>query len=228
MKKLLCLAFFGLLLMMTTNIASAGNEPVPDSTRLSDLPPRSKVLFQTVPNFEYERDNKGYRASWGRGAVNLFITKREDFPRMGDTISIKGFDDRLGFDIETDSWGHLYASGVKTVGEFNDEVKGQVTIVTDTPLPDPYAGLDDEIKQDLLMTKILAAIKADQYSKALPIFAYMEKQGKAQPESFYYYYIVALDKTDRSEAAKARAKTFLQTYGKKSKFYADVLAVLAK
>ena len=225
MKKLLCLAF-GMLLTM--NIAYAGNEPVPDSTLLSDLPPRSKVLFENEPDFKYEtQGGSGYRASWGRGLVNLFITRRDSLPRAGDTINIKGFDE-YGFSIETSSWGHLYAQGVKTVGEFNEQVNGQVTIVTDTPMPDPYAGLDDEIKQDLLMTKILTAIKADQYAKALPIFAYMEKQGKPQPESFYYYYIVALDKTDRADAAKARAKTFLQTYGKKSKFYADVLAVLAK
>lgn len=78
------------------------------------------------------------------------------------------------------------------------------------------------------MTKILTAIKANRHIDALPIFDYMETYGKSLPESFYYYYIVALDKSNKSKEAKERATAFLKNYGKKSKYYTEVLGILAK
>jgi len=115
-----------------------------------------------------------------------------------------------------------------TVAKFH-QVLGEYMALTcpDSELYE-HNDLPDIVKRDLLMTKILNNIKANRFAEALPDFDRLEKLDAKQPESFYFHYIQALDKTGRNTEAKTRAITFLKRFGDKSKYYNDILQIIAK
>lgn len=88
--------------------------------------------------------------------------------------------------------------------------------------------LPPEILTDILMTRITSAIKTREYYKALPSFKQLDQMDKNLPESFYYYYIEALASSGKSQDARVRIDAYLQKYGKKGKYYPQVLEVTSK
>lgn len=87
---------------------------------------------------------------------------------------------------------------------------------------------DDDVKTDILMEKITSSIKDNRFGDALPAFKELEAIRKPLPESFYYYYIQALDKTGGTLDAFSRAEKYLTKYGKKGKYYGQVVEVFAR
>jgi hypothetical protein len=95
-------------------------------------------------------------------------------------------------------------------------------------LADPYADYAPDILQDLLLTKIIGLMKAGNSGAALPYFRRLEHTGVAQPQSFYYYRMKALEDTGRRAEARTEAEAYLQRHGKKGEYYAEVIALLGR
>jgi len=95
-------------------------------------------------------------------------------------------------------------------------------------LADPYASYAPEVLQDLLLTKIIAFIKAKNPGAALPYFARLERTGVHQPESFYYYRMQALEDVGRKQESRTEAEGYLKRYGKKGEYYTEVIALLGR
>ncbi len=87
---------------------------------------------------------------------------------------------------------------------------------------------DKAVQIDLLMSKITSLIEAKQEAKALPYFSQLEAIETPLPESFYYFYIDALDKSGDSKKALSRSEIYLNAYGKKGKYYSSVLTIYAR
>lgn len=93
---------------------------------------------------------------------------------------------------------------------------------------DRYAGMDPAILQDLLMEKISAALRDKRAVEALPHFERLAKTGAVLPESFYYYRIETLEAAGKKADARESANQYLEKYGKKGKYYSQVISLLAR
>lgn len=223
-------------LMAVASAAHADNEPVPPQTRFNALPAGAKFLVHQQINMMLG-DGNSYRKSFGGGASIWTTSAAHKTLEPGQTLEIQSIEEPIpsrGRPMYANTPGRVLQidrfdyDKIKTVEDFNRKFDGLLSVVWNDPEADPFPGVPEEVKQDLLMTRILAAIKADKHVDALPDFARLEKMGRKQPESFYYYYVVALDKAGRTVPAKERGTAFLKTYGKASKYYNDVLAIMAK
>ena len=221
-----------LLLLLAQASAFALNEPVPDTTPLVELPKGSKVLVLRDLHFKFAHGISS-ESSLSESSDFVFYENRS-VVRTGETFLIRKVQvEELAVIVSLPlEKGYLYLSRKPfvnvTVGEFRRMFDSSVRIVFDAVDTDPFPDAEGETKRDLLMARVVAAIKADKHRDAIPDFARLEKLGVALPESFYYYYIVALDKSDMGVDAKKRGMSFLQRFGKKSKYYGEVLAITAK
>jgi hypothetical protein len=93
---------------------------------------------------------------------------------------------------------------------------------------DPYAGMDKGVIVDVAISKITSNLKAGQPAKALPEFQYLEKLGVPLPESFYFYYTDTLSKLGKNSEALAHAQEYLKSYGKKGKYYSQVVEIMGR
>lgn len=87
---------------------------------------------------------------------------------------------------------------------------------------------DESIQADLLMTRITGLIQANKQTEALPYFEQLEALNMALPESFYYHYIDALDMAGKAEKVFERCEHYMGKYGKRGKYYAQVLPIYAR
>lgn len=88
--------------------------------------------------------------------------------------------------------------------------------------------LSREALTNLLMTRIAAALKTNDYRAALPWFRRLEERGKNLPQGFYYSHIAALSDAGEHSAARVRMHAYLKKYGKRGKYYAQVLELMSK
>ncbi|MBI3130756.1 MAG: tetratricopeptide repeat protein [Acidobacteria bacterium] len=93
---------------------------------------------------------------------------------------------------------------------------------------DSYANLDAEVMEDIVMGKIEAHLRKEQYEEALPYFDRLARSGRPLPESFYFYEIDTLEHSGRKTEARAKAEAYLRKHGKKGKYYAKVIAVMTR
>ena len=229
--------FFLCALLSVALSAHADNEPVPPGTRLNELPLGSKVL--ALKQLDMPEPDAGGGGWYKRALLKNTFAYARTAPYVleaGQAIPIKIVEPApsgKGVSIRFPPFylrieeADLRDASV-TVGEFNNAFNGLFSIVWNDPQADPFPGLSADVKQDLLMAKILASIKADRHLDALADFARLERLGRKQPESFYFYYVVTLDKAGLPIPAKERAAVFLKTYGRASKYYNEVIAILAK
>ncbi len=235
MKKLF--AFTAAALACT--LALAANELVSPHTPLLKLPNGSKLLLkQSInlskmtsfsPIFRLGENSYIYTTSYDPITLpagmalkinEVYIKKHKDSGILYLQFDLAG---PYGLNLKDTDFEEI-----QTVGAFSRRFGDTLSIVYDDPDARLLDSMPEDMRQDFLMTRVLNAIKADRHAEALPDFERLEKLGKQQPESFYYYYIVALDKAQRPTQAKERAVEFLKTYGKQSKYYNDVLAIMAK
>ncbi len=113
----------------------------------------------------------------------------------------------------------------KQVGGLKQLIYGNLSLAYD----DPYAGLAPEVVTDIVMGKIVGKLKKDDYVSALDDFKMLEKLrgDAAMPESFYYYYALALQKSGDKANAQARASAYLKKYGKRGKYYDPVVKIMS-
>src|SRR5450830_1220132 len=234
MKKV----FIAIALCSLCNWAFASNEPVPGSTNLLDLPTGTKLLIKQNMAFPDVKklgsqisfvhvENHDYSINLQAGMLlPLYGT-----PAFTNNLLIFGFSKETDEDKINLRYNFVLDSNarIRTVSEFyadlDPKYKNSFRFVYDA---DPYEGMPNDVKQDLMMSKILAAIKSGNYKDALPEFERMEKLQKDLPESFYYYYIVALDGAGRTTLAQSRGRTFLKKYGTDSNYYQKVIAIMGK
>jgi len=88
--------------------------------------------------------------------------------------------------------------------------------------------LDREVQIDILTNKITTLLKAGKNAEALPYFAELEGMQAALPESFDYFYIDTLDKSGKAEKALERSEGYLKKYGKKGKYYGQVIEIMSR
>jgi len=114
----------------------------------------------------------------------------------------------------------------KQVGGLKQLIYGNLSLTYD----DPYAGLAPEVVTDIVMGKIVGKLKKDDYVSALDDFKMLEKLrgDAAMPESFYYYYALALQKSGDKASAQARAGAYLKKYGKRGKYYDPVVKIMSE
>lgn len=87
---------------------------------------------------------------------------------------------------------------------------------------------ESSIKTDILMERITSLIDANKHAQALRYFAELEATGTSLPQSFYYFYIDALDKAGVIDETVQRGEAFLNQYGKKSKYYSQVVSIVSR
>lgn len=90
------------------------------------------------------------------------------------------------------------------------------------------APLDKSVQVDIAMSKITTLLQANKEKEALPYFEELESLDTPLPESFYFYYIDALDKSWNGEAVLSRAEVYLRKYGKKGKYYGKVISIVSR
>ena len=93
---------------------------------------------------------------------------------------------------------------------------------------DAYAGLDPEVLYDVLMDKIVGLLKGGKPELALPYFTRLEYGAASLPESFYFYQMETLERVGQSAEARLKAEAYLRRFGKKGKYYAKVVALMAR
>lgn len=71
------------------------------------------------------------------------------------------------------------------------------------------APLDKSIQVDATMTKITTLFQANRETEALPYFSQLEAMDTSLPESFYFYYIEALEKSgDKKNALNNQGRFY--------------------
>jgi hypothetical protein len=225
--------FVAIVLSSLCNWAFASNEPVPGSINIAALSVDIKLSIKRN-NLNFIRERLGPH-------IILDHPTRGKVPDLEVGMLLPLF----GLPMQTED-GHIvftFLDSVHDVVYFEIEPNAKIRTVFDLYADvypkyknsfkfvydaDPYEGMSDDVKQDLMMSKILAAIKSGNYKDALPEFERMEKLQKDLPESFYYYYIVALDGAGRTTSVQSRGRTFLKKYGTDSNYYQKVIAIMSK
>lgn len=104
----------------------------------------------------------------------------------------------------------------------------ETRIYASSVVTDPYANLAPDVLQDLLMEKMMTALRGERYEEALPYFDRLALLGRPLPESYYYYQADALEKSGRKVDARAKAEAYLAKYGKAGKYYAKIISLMAR
>ncbi|PWF49177.1 hypothetical protein [Massilia glaciei] len=217
-----------IVLLCCASAANSADELIPGDMDLDDIPKDTWVVFKKSfsmrmdENFIYERGEFINRES--QGAMKY---QKGDVCKIGSPLVTPNHV-RQYFICERGSLSVVLKRSDNTAGEFRSLFGHYFELVSSDPSLDPYAGMDRSIVLELLMTKITNAIKENKHEEALPHFVRLEKLGTPLPESFYYYYIQALAGANQKLDAKTRATNYLTTYGKKGKYYAKVIELLAQ
>ncbi len=92
----------------------------------------------------------------------------------------------------------------------------------------PAYGLEKDIEVDILTTRITGLLKDGKTAEALPLFEKLEGMNVKLPESFDFYYIDTLDKAGNAAKAVERSEAYLKKYGKKAKYYGQVIEIVSR
>jgi len=91
---------------------------------------------------------------------------------------------------------------------------------------DSMDSLPAEVQVSILMKQITNAISEGDYKSALPAFRKIQGMNQPLPESFDFYYIEALARTNTDETvleANERIQRYFSKYGKKGGHYQEVV-----
>lgn len=227
-----------LIFSAISGVVRAENEALPPGASLYELPSSAKI-FIVQPITLGLKDGEKYKKNFFGDNFTLISTKAESATReimAGESLGVMDVRRIEGSSlvwIHTENHyimlsNHSEYGQAGSVEKFNRKFSGILKLVWNDPDIDPFPNMPEDVKLDLLMTRILTAYKAGHHSKALPDFARVEKMGKPTPESFQYYYIVSLEKAGQLAKAKKKGTDFILNYGKSSKYYDEVLSIVAK
>lgn len=219
----------GIFLLLMCSFGFANDEPVPGSTLLTRLPEGSRIVAKSRIHASevvlYGKHSKivfppSFGNSWHMSVGVALPFVRSDLTETSLTL------------FSVNGWAVVFSRSdgelPKTVADFNKLVGSQLQILYDDLSYDPYPGMDKGAVTDILMGKITEALKANRHAKAVPEFARLEKLGVSLPESFYYYYIEALDKAGRRAEARVRATNYLKDYGKQGKYHLEIVKFMSR
>ncbi len=223
-------------MLLICSSAWANDEPVPGHILLDELPEGSRILVKQSISLDKSRNSEYFRKTLHGKSSQLQSDKDRTF-QAGEVHLIsesylrteRMFVIRLAPKNSIDSaiyLSHYDSELPRTVSDFNGWMGDYFQIIYDAP--DPYPGMEKSMVVDIVMGKITAALKANDYAKALPHFVFLEKQAVPLPESFYYYYTETLEKTGKKSDARIHASDYLKRYGKKGKYYSQVIALMAR
>jgi hypothetical protein len=91
-----------------------------------------------------------------------------------------------------------------------------------------YAQAASPVEVEITMAKITSLLKQEKYADALPYFARLESSGVALPESFYFYQIQALYKSNDVDGTLAKGDAYFNNFDKSSKYHADIIAMYSE
>ena len=226
MKKTIA-SLFVLLCCVAT--AHASDELIPDNMELGDMPADTRAVVKKPFSVKFG-ENVDLPGNAALGTMNDNRTNYKVGDECEKAAYWPGATSRAQYFIcQNGSSFQVYLQGPgSTAGALRKVAGSYLELVSSDPSIDPYAGMDNSIVSELLLAKITTAVKANKYEEALPHFARLEKMGTPLPESFYYYYIQALAKSNQKLDAKTRATNYLNKYGKKGRYYAEVIALMAE
>ena len=114
-----------------------------------------------------------------------------------------------------------------TVGDFHKYFGKYLRIVYHDPAdPSQFEGMPSDVVRDLVMRKIIDAIKSSDYDSALPYFVYLEKHESALPESFYYHYMETTAHLKQVEKTRTLGLAYVKKFGRTGKYYSKVLDLI--
>ncbi len=220
MKKTIASLF---VLLCCVGTANAADVLIPEDMELNDMPKDARAIVKESFSI-HEGENSFYNGYFiDRESDGALKFQKGDVCKLGRLKPWSGIASQYVI-CERGSVSIRLKKKVYTAGAFHTESGGVFELVS----IETYEGMDNSIVSDLLLAKITTAVKANNYEEALPHFARLEKMGTPLPESFYYYYIQALAKSNQKLAAKTRATGYLTKYGKKGRYYAETIALLAE
>lgn len=250
MKKFLMLA----LLMASTGVVADGRE-LPANTPLCNIPDGTRLVARANLDESYWLSTVAGAGEWKRkqegNSAEFDIAQESGYFRIykGDSFRITRTESSCA--SEPNQYGNVtvYLSFWRSdeerlnfydfykvdkgsakkwvIGDFLKLSDDKFTFIYSDP-NDPYSGMDARVAVDIVMAKITAAFKAEQYADALPHFTYLERKNIPLPESFYFHQIHALEKSGNPGEAKQRALEYLKRYGSKGKYYSQVIEVMAR
>jgi hypothetical protein len=228
----------GLLLLMLFSVAVANDEPVPAGTLLTALPEGSRILIKknilpgtpVMPGSAvFSQKLYGEMSGVLTYPGALAFIEGMQFPVSKIVPSNSSLSLHFGTSDVTKQITFFRSDGIpQTVGDFDSKMGAHFSIIYDDPAYDPYPGMDKSVVVDIVMKKITAGLKENNPAKTLPQFAYLEKLGVPLPESFSYYYTETLEKAGKKDAARTHAAAYLKAYGKKGKYYAQVIEIMSR
>lgn len=209
--------------------------PVPADTPLTKLPEGSRIIVKTGLTTEQQWGNDGdhRKVLYGKGSGWITVGRKNVAAGTVWPIqSVNSTSQRSLILLAGDS-GRVWFSQFdgtppQTVDDFNDRLGSYFQIVYDNPHYDPYPGMDKGTVTDILMAKITAALDTNDYAKALPHFAQLEKLGVSLPESFHFYYAKSLDNAGKKAEARVRAEAYVKTFGRQGKYYAQIIEIMSR
>lgn len=106
----------------------------------------------------------------------------------------------------------------------------KATLVSALLMAVSASAIDKEIQIDLLMSKVMTALKEHREEEALPAMEKLEAMeptlSKPLPEGFHYLYIETLYKAGKNSNALTRANIYMNQFGKKGKNYGKVVEMM--
>lgn len=225
--------------MVIFSSAFANNEAVPGNILLLNLPQGSRIVVKSNISVESSVGNIHQKILYGKFSGVLSekhrkIKAEDIWPIKEVSIENNG---AIAVDVTPDMsplgslkiWFSPNDGKIPTtVADFARQLGSYFQIIYDDPADDPYQGMEKSEVKDLVMPKITTALMDNNYIGALPHFAQLAQLGINLPESFYYYYAEALEKTEMWERAYILANNYLESHKNKSKYYAQIYGIYSE
>lgn len=221
--------------------ASARGDEVPDNVPILKLPPTARfvVINKVSGGIKMCSDESDWAIGNNKGDGIFLYSCRSPLTslKVGDVIPINSVttehssgrtDYVIRYKLSDQTTGAIFLNRYypnTTIGKLKAFLSGHLSIEYD----DPYAGLAPDVLVDLIMKKITTKIKSGDYASAVDDFVRLDNLKDAKlPESFYYYYAETLEKAGNKHEAHARGNDYLKRYGKKGKYYSQVIDIMSR
>lgn len=243
-------SFVFLLGIVFSFAAKANNEQVDGRLLIKDLSKDVKFVFTrplTMQRQDSERVGRIYGASFNKSLkLSSVQTLDERSVLSAARIIIYGAqqdDAGIFFDCTAENKPNrcpayfYFDSPIKgrllfesmSVSELIDLTGGLLKIVWDDPERfELMPGLDNSVALDIFMTRIVNAIKDEDFKLAVSLFKSVEKTKGLKPDVFWLQYAEASEKAGDKEKAREIATDYLKRHGRTGTKYKEMVALLGR